>query len=217
MCKTNFELNLTFDNPVQNDLILFPSEPLTKAIFYNFFIRACGRVLCGQCSDNRAPLRYNQFQAARVCDDCYSSLFTELGTDEDLVNKFKPRNSTKPPKKISISKDESQNSGFLSLRLRNGRWKKSWYTLNHGILYSFAGKEDTNPADEFDLKEYPLIAGNGLVTFILRSENIYEVEENEEREVKELHFTTDTHTARDGWVKAILASNHARLTDNFEF
>ena len=36
--------------------------------------RACGRVVCYQCADNKAPLRYRQFQPARVCDACYGAL-----------------------------------------------------------------------------------------------------------------------------------------------
>ena len=36
--------------------------------------RACGCVVCSHCSDNKAPLRYKQFQPVRVCDSCYLSL-----------------------------------------------------------------------------------------------------------------------------------------------
>ena len=38
--------------------------------------RACGGVVCYQCSDNKAPLRYRQFQQARVCQACYTVLET---------------------------------------------------------------------------------------------------------------------------------------------
>ena len=33
--------------------------------------RACGKVVCATCSGNRAPLRYKDYEAARVCDSCY--------------------------------------------------------------------------------------------------------------------------------------------------
>ena len=36
--------------------------------------RACGSVVCTHCSDNKAPLKYKQFQPARVCDSCYLTL-----------------------------------------------------------------------------------------------------------------------------------------------
>ena len=40
--------------------------------------RACGQVVCSTCSANKAPLRYLEFDSARVCDSCYDSL--EKGT-----------------------------------------------------------------------------------------------------------------------------------------
>ena len=36
--------------------------------------RACGQVVCSTCSANKAPLRYLEFDSARVCDSCYDSL-----------------------------------------------------------------------------------------------------------------------------------------------
>lgn len=40
--------------------------------------RSCGRIICSQCSDNRAPLRYLQNKPARVCDQCFDTLQQEL-------------------------------------------------------------------------------------------------------------------------------------------
>ena len=40
--------------------------------------RACGQVVCSTCSGNKAPLKYMDFDAARVCDTCYEAL--EKGT-----------------------------------------------------------------------------------------------------------------------------------------
>ena len=36
--------------------------------------RACGKVVCAQCSANKAPLRYRQFESSRVCDACYEGV-----------------------------------------------------------------------------------------------------------------------------------------------
>ncbi|TRY70606.1 hypothetical protein TCAL_02329 [Tigriopus californicus] len=36
--------------------------------------RACGKVICATCSANKAPLRYREFEAARVCDECFDFL-----------------------------------------------------------------------------------------------------------------------------------------------
>lgn len=175
--------------------------------------RACGRVLCATCTDNRAPLRYSQFQPARVCDACYEVLHAALSPDPDLSTKFKPRgsagsNNVKTPKKVS--RDESQMCGYLSLRARGGRWKKSWYCLHGGSLLCYDGKEDSSPGASYELSEFPDISSNGLVTFLLRMRD----PPPEAGLVTELHFTTDTAAARDAWVKAILAANTgARLMD----
>ncbi|CAG5115277.1 unnamed protein product, partial [Candidula unifasciata] len=39
--------------------------------------RSCGRVVCSNCSDNKAPLRYLKFEPARVCDHCFEKLKAE--------------------------------------------------------------------------------------------------------------------------------------------
>ena len=174
--------------------------------------RACGRVLCATCTDNKAPLRYNQFQATRVCDTCYHVLHSLFSGDPDLSAKFRPRGSAshvKTPRKIS--RDESQMSGYLSLRGRGGRWRRNWYCLAGGILHCYTGKEDASPAASYELSEFPDISGAGLVTFLLR------MRAPEPGPVSELHFTTDTAAARDAWVRAILAASPgARLSDNFD-
>lgn len=40
--------------------------------------RACGRIICGNCSENKAPLRYLMYKSHRVCDDCFEKLSKEV-------------------------------------------------------------------------------------------------------------------------------------------
>ncbi|XP_064604770.1 FYVE, RhoGEF and PH domain-containing protein 5-like [Liolophura sinensis] len=40
--------------------------------------RACGKVVCGSCSDNKAPLQYLEYKASRVCDECYENLQDDI-------------------------------------------------------------------------------------------------------------------------------------------
>lgn len=81
--------------------------------------RACGQVVCSTCSANKAPLRYLDFDSARVCDLCYETIekgnfyiitsamaflntlviCTELGNVENLKSKFKKRDV--PPRSSS--------------------------------------------------------------------------------------------------------------------
>ncbi len=46
--------------------------------------RACGKVVCAPCSSNKAPLRYRDFESARVCDDCFE--FLEKGKLKSFTN-----------------------------------------------------------------------------------------------------------------------------------
>lgn len=44
--------------------------------------RACGRVVCSNCSDNRAPLEYLRNKSVRVCEECFQKLQTALEEKE---------------------------------------------------------------------------------------------------------------------------------------
>ena len=44
-------------------------------LFRKHHCRACGKVFCGNCSNQKAPLRYKNFQPCRVCDNCYDAVF----------------------------------------------------------------------------------------------------------------------------------------------
>ena len=37
--------------------------------------RACGQVVCANCSSGKAPLKYRSYDASRVCDSCYAELY----------------------------------------------------------------------------------------------------------------------------------------------
>ena len=36
--------------------------------------RACGKVVCSSCSNNKAPIKYRQYEAVRVCVVCFDVL-----------------------------------------------------------------------------------------------------------------------------------------------
>ncbi|KAI5745202.1 hypothetical protein M8J76_009166 [Diaphorina citri] len=50
--------------------------------FRRHHCRACGKVVCGPCSDYLAPLEYKKFRNFRVCEECYHYLVQEFD-DED--------------------------------------------------------------------------------------------------------------------------------------
>ena len=156
------------------------------------------QVLCSACTDNKAPLRYTQFQPVRVCHQCFSVLLAAHGQDPDLANKFRAGSALKRGRKVSVGRPESLMSGQLSLSLGGGRWRRSWYLLHQGahLLHSYAGREDTQPEDSVNLLDYHTVTRPGLLTFILRPAE----------HQPQLHFTADSEAARDAWVEAILQS-----------
>lgn len=44
------------------------------ALFRRHHCRACGRVVCGKCVGNQAPLQYKKFKPEKVCDLCFDIL-----------------------------------------------------------------------------------------------------------------------------------------------
>eukprot|EP00094_Tigriopus_californicus_P002411 TCALIF_02329-PA protein Name:"Similar to Fgd6 FYVE, RhoGEF and PH domain-containing protein 6 (Mus musculus)" AED:0.05 eAED:0.05 QI:118/0.55/0.5/1/1/0.9/10/547/2858 len=89
--------------------------------------RACGKVICATCSANKAPLRYREFEAARVCDECFD--FLERG---------------------------AQMCGYLKRRMKNSKWKRMWFVLKDRVLYAYKASEDSVAADTFPILGYDL-------------------------------------------------------------
>ncbi|XP_071084148.1 FYVE, RhoGEF and PH domain-containing protein 6-like isoform X2 [Haliotis cracherodii] len=131
--------------------------------------RSCGRVVCGYCSDNKAPLRYLKYKSARVCDDCFEKL--EKVVDEEDGN-VEPEESGAQPSKISLKslKDRFQKirrsgrksqmkrpavlkevrandegsvmSGYLRVLRNTKKWKKLWFVVKDKVLYTYKASED---------------------------------------------------------------------------
>ena len=92
--------------------------------------RACGKIVCGPCSANKAPLKYNSFRADRVCNECYEKLKSQMEQLMEASGKGTRRKSTfyaqqdsqpdtlpslTPSEVIAISDNGDNASGKLSL------------------------------------------------------------------------------------------------------
>eukprot|EP00092_Neocalanus_flemingeri_P072430 GFUD01089170.1.p1 GENE.GFUD01089170.1~~GFUD01089170.1.p1 ORF type:complete len:841 (-),score=219.96 GFUD01089170.1:209-2731(-) len=116
--------------------------------------RACGKVVCSQCSANKAPLKYRQFESVRVCGSCFDSLKQRYGLDSSLLPRFKKRDVSRtvgryiPQRlKLSANAEESQMSGYLKQRMKGSRWKSKWFVLKDRVLYTYRASEDTVAVD----------------------------------------------------------------------
>ncbi|XP_076448125.1 uncharacterized protein LOC143284890 [Babylonia areolata] len=101
--------------------------------------RACGRIICGNCSENKAPLRYLMYKPARVCDECFEKLAKEV--EEGLEKEQKPQgdkptspapttptekaSSSTTPTLTSASSPEPSGLSFSSIKARFQKIRKS--------------------------------------------------------------------------------------------
>lgn len=64
-----------------------------SAFFRRHHCRACGKVICRQCSANRVPLKYREFKLSRVCDVCFDTLKKMIEDKKNTRSQFLRNNS----------------------------------------------------------------------------------------------------------------------------
>ncbi|XP_076062355.1 FYVE, RhoGEF and PH domain-containing protein 6-like [Oratosquilla oratoria] len=136
--------------------------------FRRHHCRACGRVVCDRCSDNRAPLHYIKYQSARVCDTCFLILYEDFeqsfrdlsdGDEESQIKRLhdaqkaqfrrtvrdnaRSRSKKVPErlKEVCGNDSGSQMCGYLHWLVRR-HWRKSWFVLKDRVLYEFSAPQD---------------------------------------------------------------------------
>jgi len=116
--------------------------------------RACGKVVCSNCSGNKAPLRYRQYESVRVCDSCYDAVEKQCGNNDDLRSRFKKREASRNvaryiPQRLKVSANDegSAMSGYLKKRQKNSKWKRCWFVLKDRVLYTYKASEDAVATD----------------------------------------------------------------------
>jgi FYVE/RhoGEF/PH domain-containing protein 5/6 len=146
--------------------------------FRRHHCRACGKVVCSDCSDFRAPLQYINFQSARVCEECYETLFEEfknptseviqeirrvLGKSvriRDIFRRLGPVSGKKVKKyipqrlkEVTANDTGAQMSGWLQRRTRRS-WKRLWFVLKEQVLYVYRASEDVVALDSIPVLGY---------------------------------------------------------------
>ncbi|XP_038069221.1 FYVE, RhoGEF and PH domain-containing protein 1-like [Patiria miniata] len=129
--------------------------------------RACGKVICGNCSSNKLPLLYLANKVARVCDQCYRNLKGDKQSEdtEDGKERGKGKNKRKRStklvirpsalKQVSASEQDTTMSGYLMLR-RKKDWKRQWYVLKEKVLYRYKASEDVAALESMPLLGYDI-------------------------------------------------------------
>ncbi|XP_016386310.1 FYVE, RhoGEF and PH domain-containing protein 4-like isoform X2 [Sinocyclocheilus rhinocerous] len=114
--------------------------------------RACGYVVCGKCSDYKAPLEYDGNRMNKVCKDCNSILTGHIDSEE------------REGKKKGILEIEaaqfSGNSimcGFLQYCEKNKPWQKVWCVIPQKealVLYLYGAPQDVKAQSTIPLLGY---------------------------------------------------------------
>nr|XP_047122541.1 uncharacterized protein LOC101234523 isoform X2 [Hydra vulgaris] len=120
--------------------------------------RACGKVVCSDCSSFEAPLKFMDYEALRVCEECFVKLLTRFNEihfenkNEEIHAKFKKK--TKKQKvdrkkllpstltEIDAHEEGIQISGFLKLVRRGQKDKRCWFVLKDHVLYKYKASSD---------------------------------------------------------------------------
>ncbi|ELU06337.1 hypothetical protein CAPTEDRAFT_224846 [Capitella teleta] len=104
--------------------------------------RACGRVLCGQCSLHTARLEFDDMREHRVCDECYLALTDNAMKTVLSGQHFKAR-----------SNELSRYSGYVLITTDPTKtWVRRWIEVHEGgVLYSFKAQQDICPLHSLSL------------------------------------------------------------------
>ncbi|XP_072026421.1 uncharacterized protein [Amphiura filiformis] len=172
--------------------------------------RACGKVVCGNCSMNKVPLMYLSQKTARVCEECFNCLAKEECEDDEASGKdrkFKSRRKrslkeTKRPaalKEVSANESDTNMSGYLQVK-RKKDWKRMWFVLKGKVLYTYRASEDVAALESMPLLGYEIKIADeyfegiepGLVLQLFHQGRVMSV------------FRTESKAAADKWAYAMV-------------
>ena len=100
--------------------------------------RACGRVVCGNCSSLKAALEYKNGKLEKVCEVCHKILVK--GTDKATVKETEAKGQS-----VLKIGDESKiwHSGYLNHKMKGEKnWQKRWFVLSSDfVLFRYKAKK----------------------------------------------------------------------------
>ena len=100
--------------------------------------RACGRVVCGNCSSFKATLEYKNGKLEKVCEVCHRILVT--GSSEEKAKEA----VTKGNSILKIGNESKiWHSGYMSFKMKGERgWQKRWFVLSSDfVLFRYKAKK----------------------------------------------------------------------------
>ncbi|RWS24137.1 FYVE: RhoGEF and PH domain-containing protein 6-like protein [Leptotrombidium deliense] len=158
--------------------------------FRRHHCRACGLVVCSNCSSNKAALKYLKYRAARVCDPCYDKLKTTQDEQRNSMNVSSGE--------VTGNDAGSTLSGHLYKSDNGKTWKKRWFVIKEKVLYSYKASHDVAATKSIPLLGYEVIScfdppeNDHKLTFHLKH-----------RGQPQLYFRAESTAALERWLKAM--------------
>uniref|UniRef100_A0A452H3V3 FYVE, RhoGEF and PH domain containing 1 n=1 Tax=Gopherus agassizii TaxID=38772 RepID=A0A452H3V3_9SAUR len=116
-------------------------EPFAALTRRRHHCRACGRVVCGKCSEFRARLLYDNNRPNRVCGGCFAALHGPPGTPGPP-----PRRRSILEKQASEAAERSVVCSFLHYVEPGAKaWHKGWFVVPQSeplVLYLYGAPQD---------------------------------------------------------------------------
>ncbi|XP_031721693.1 FYVE, RhoGEF and PH domain-containing protein 4-like isoform X1 [Anarrhichthys ocellatus] len=122
-------------------------NPLTRRRHH---CRACGCVVCGKCSDNKAALEYDGNKLNKVCKACYSILSAQRG------EKVEGKKRRILESEIPIYSDYVM-CGFLLYGDNPKTWQQMWSVVTRSepvLLHLYTAPQDVKPLSSIPLLGY---------------------------------------------------------------
>lgn len=154
--------------------------------------RACGKVICGNCSKNKVYLEYLK-KIGRVCDECQEVLGVEEEKTPSSGSKVKRRKSHVTPskpkilKEVSATDDDITIKGYLQHKEKRS-WKRMWFVVKDKVLYTYKASEDVAAERTFPLIGFQLEVKEGEIKLHQGKVNYL--------------FKADTQASADEWIAA---------------
>nr|CAD7415200.1 unnamed protein product [Timema poppensis] len=182
-------------------------------------------VVCGSCSDNRAPLEYKNYESARVCSDCYDTLLKEFEESEMIKGSGKQANELYrirarfkksevdtgkkvkyvPQRLLEVTANDtgSQLNGWLQKRTRRS-WKRYWFVLKEQVLYAYKASEDVVALESIPVLGYKVVTMNKKRFELYEGVDAKLIFQLEHKGQSPLVFHADNEHMAARWISAML-------------
>nr|XP_018667889.1 zinc finger protein isoform X2 [Ciona intestinalis] len=169
------------------------SKKFSNLIRRRHHCRACGRVVCSECSEHKSSLQYDSSKPLRVCSNCYNVL---TGREQHDSTDGEKKGVLEVEADIVSEHSVLSNYLYFTENEKKRTWTKTWCVIpdNELCLYFYGALQDVRAQMTMPLPGYD-------VTSFTCHEHKFCFKLNQARKVH--LFAADTKELRDRWMYAL--------------